>query len=423
LRARATALRLPGYAESGHASPAGKTFMKRLISLGVVLTAALLLAGCKGFWNAQSSGGGGGGGGGGSASGVFYVLNQTAGRVAGFSFASGSTTPTGISGGTQQLQAAPAALAISPNGSFLYVSTVAGIYLFNIGSGGALTIGNSGQVISSDPAFAMQVDATGQWLVEAVSGAGTVNAIPLTSTGLYNTAIQEQSAGLPAANVQQLAVMSTAASTAAGANYIFVAMGAGGTAVVPFNPASPTPFGNAIAIAPVNSTGGANAVAVDPTNPLLYVGETVAVSGTQTGGLRVFQISSTKLSTVSGSPFPSGGLGPSAILPTSGYVYVANKAVKNSSVGNITGYSVTANTSGSSTTYTLAKINTVSAGTNTMGLAEDSTSTYLLAVNFGGSPDLNTYTFDATTKGQLDAGATAATGTDPVGAIAIAAVP
>lgn len=400
--------------------------MKRIISLGALLTAALLLAGCKGFWTAPASSGGGGGTG--SASGVFYVLNQTTGRVAGFAFASGSTTPTGVSGGTQQLQAAPAALAISPNGSFLYVSTVAGIYLFDIGSGGALTLGNGGQVISSDPAFAMQVDATGQWLVEAVSGSGTVNAIPLTSSGLYNTAIQEQSAGLPSANVQQLAVMSTAASTAAGANYVFVAMGAGGTAVVPFNPASPTPFGNAIAIAPVNSNGGANAVAVDPTNPLLYVGETVAVSGTQTGGqtggLRVFQITSTKLSTVSGSPFPTGGLGPSAILPTStGYVYIANKAVKDSNVGNITGYSVAANTSGSSTTYTLTKVNTVNAGNNTYGLAEDSTSTYLLAVNFGGSPDLNTYTFDATTKGQLDAGTTASTGTDPVGAIAIAAVP
>lgn len=400
--------------------------MKRILSLGALLTAALMLAGCSGFWDAPSTGSGGSGGGGtGSASGVFYVLNQKTAQVAGFAFASGSTTPTAVSGGSAQLQAAPAALAISPNSSFLYVSTLAGIYLFDIGSGGALTLGNGGEVISADPASTMQVDATGQWLIEAVAGAGTVNAIPLTSTGQYNTAIQEQNVGLPNGNlnVQQLAVMSSAASTAAGANYVFVAMGAAGTAVIPFNPANTNPFGNAVALPPVNSTGGAETVAVDPTNPLLYVGETVALNGTQTGGLRVFQITSTRLNQVSGSPFATGGTGPSAILPTAGYVYVANKAVSGSNNGNITGYSVTATTSGTTTTYALAKINTVSAGSNTMGLAEDSTSTYVLAVNFGGSPDLNTYTFDPTTKGQLDSGATAATGTDPVGAIAIAAVP
>lgn len=398
--------------------------MKRTLSFGTLLAAALLLAGCKGFWSTiPSSGGSGGGGGGGSASGAFYVLNQKTTQVAGFAFASGSTTPTAISGGTQQLAAVPLAMAISPNGSFLYVSTAAGIYLYNIGSGGGLTLGNGGQVISADPAFTMQVDSTGSWLIEAVSGTGTLNAIPLTSTGQYNTSFQEQSVGLPSANVQQLAVMSSAAATAAGANFVFVAMGSGGTAVVPFNPSSTPPFGNASVIAPLSSVGGDNTVAVDASNPLVYIGETVAVSGTQSGGLRVYQISSTKLSQVSGSPFATGGTGPSAILPTSGYVYVANKAVSGSNVGNITGYSVTPNTSGTSTTYALAKISTVNTGNQPIGLAEESTSTYVLAVNLGGNPDLNTYTFDATTKGQLDAGDTAATGTDPVQAIAIAAVP
>jgi hypothetical protein len=168
------------------------------------------------------------------------------------------------------------------------------------------------------------------------------------------------------------------------------------------------------------TTGGATAVAVDPTNRLLYVGETVAVTGTQTGGLRVFNIGSTKLTEVSGSPYPTAGTGPSAIVPLTNYVYVANKAVSGSGNGNITGYPLVS-TAG---VYTLgAIINTIAAGPGTVGLAEENTGTYLLAVNSGGSPDLSTYTFDSTTPGKLVAGTTLATGTDPTRAIAIAALP
>ena len=387
--------------------------MKRTICLGGLL-AALLLAGCSGFWNAPASSGSGTGSG--TASGVFYVLNQKTTQVAAFAFASGSTTPTAISGSPYAPGAVPLALAVSPNSSFLYVSTAAGIYLYTIGTSGALTLGNGGQVISSDPAYTMQVDPTSKWLVEAVSGDEAVNAIPLTSTGQYNTSLLEKQAALPSANVQQLAISGAVTSTP---SYVFVAMGSGGTAVVPFNAANTDPFGSVSTIAPLNNLGGDNAVAVDISNPILYVGETVAVAGTQSGGLRAFQISTSKISEISGSPYATGGTGPSAILSTTGYVYVANKAVSGSSTGNITGFSV--NLSGS--TYSLTKVSTVSAGVSPVGLAEDSTSTYVLAVNLGGSPDLSTYTFDATTKGQLDAGATAATGTDPVQAIAIAAVP
>jgi hypothetical protein len=56
-------------------------------------------------------------------------------------------------------------------------------------------------------------------------------------------------------------------------------------------------------------------------------------------------------------------------------------------------------------------------------MAEDSTGTVLLLVDSGGSPDLEAYTFDTTTAGKLDSALTSATGTDPVGATAIAALP
>lgn len=379
------------------------------------LSVAALFSGCKGFWDAPS--GGGGGGGGGTASGVFYVLNQKTAQVAAFSFSTGTTiTLNAITGSPYTIAAAPFAMALSPNGNFLYVSSAAGIYLYNVGSTGALTLSNNGQVISADPAYSMQVDPTGQWLIEAVSGMGTVNAIPLsTTTGAYNGNLQEAEATLPSANVQQLAVSPANSATP----YVFVAMGASGTAVVPFTAANAKPFGGVARIVPKGTLGGATSVAVDPGNKLLYVGETVAVSGTQTGGLRVFTIGASQISEISGSPFATGGTGPSAILATASNVYVANKAVSGSSVGNITGFTVASNAG----TYSLTKVNTVNAGSGPTGLAKENTSTYLLAVNYGGNPDLSAYTFDATTAGQLNAGPKAATGSDPVQAVAVVALP
>jgi hypothetical protein len=73
--------------------------------------------------------------------------------------------------------------------------------------------------------------------------------------------------------------------------------------------------------------------------------------------------------------------------------------------------------------YSLTTVSTVSAGITTVGLAEDSSSTYVLAVNSGGSDDLDVYTFDQTTSGKLDLATQIATGTDPVKATAVVAVP
>src|ERR1700741_4134302 len=107
---------------------------------------ALVISGCKGFWDVPS----GSGGGQGSASGFFYVLNQKAAQLAGFSFAANSTTLTAVGGSPYALGAAPFSAAISPNGGFLYVGTAAGIYVYNINATtGALTLLNNGSVISA----------------------------------------------------------------------------------------------------------------------------------------------------------------------------------------------------------------------------------------------------------------------------------
>jgi hypothetical protein len=262
------------------------------------------------------------------------------------------------------------------------------------------------------------VDASGSWLIDAVSGIGAVNAIPLDpTTGLLLGGANEQSVAVPSTAVRRVTITEAGAPN----SYVFVAMGAGGTAVVPFTAANTDPFGTVSVIKPINTTtGGSIAVAIDLSRQLLYVGETVAVSGTNPGGLRVFTIGANSTMTeISGSPYPSGGIGPGTILPTTSYVYVANSSVKDSTTGNIQGFAIT--TTG--TVYSLTSVSTVAAGISTIAMDEENTGTYLLAVNSSGSPDLNIYTFDATTGGKLDSYATASTGSDPVQPVAVVAVP
>lgn len=383
----------------------------------LALAAVALLSGCKGFWNAPSDSGGGGGTGT-TASGVFYVLNQKTAQIAAYSLAAKATSLTAVTGSPYALSAAPLAVAMAPGGGYLYVSTAGGIFAYSVGSSGGLSILNSGQAITGDPATAMVVDSRFNWLLEGTTGAGTVTAIPISSTtGLLDNSRTAHSLTLPSTTTLVQLAISPATSTNPN---LYAAMGNGGTAYIPFTSANANPFGAATTIGVKNTTGGANAVAVDPSDRLLYVGETVAVTGTQTGGLRVFTLSSGKPTEVSGSPFASGGTGPTAILPLTSYVYVANKAVSGSSSGNVTGYPI----STTGTAYSLGSIiNTIAAGQITVGLAVDSSSTYLFAVNQGGSPDLNVYTFDSTTAGKLDSLFTAATGSDPVTAVAVVAAP
>jgi 6-phosphogluconolactonase (cycloisomerase 2 family) len=379
----------------------------------LVLMAAPLLAGCKGFWDAPTSPGGGTGTTT-ASSGNFYVLNAQTSQVAAFYINAGVVT--GLPGSPYALSAAPIAIAVAPGNAFLYVSTANGIYLYNISSNGQLTLGNSGGPISSDQAASMQVDATSSWLVEAVSGSSHVYAIPINpSTGVATSTV-EQFVALPASTVQQLTISPDNA-------HVFIAMGAGGTASIPFTAGNGNPLGAVTSIAVKNSAGAALSVAVDPSNRIFYIGETVATSGSNTGGLRAFNLSTMK--ELSGSPYPSQGLAPYAILPisTGDYVYVANRQVSGSSTGVIAGFSIASSSNiFSLSVYSLTALgSTFQAGTNLVGLAEDNTGTFVLAVNFGGNPDLTGYTFDTTHAGYLDSVISSNTGTDPVAATAIAA--
>ncbi len=352
----------------------------------------------------------------GSGSGNFYVLNQNAKQIVGYSIASAALSR--ISGSPYTLSAAPYSIAIAPNGRFLYVGTAAGIFLYTIQTSGQLTLANNLNAISQDIATTMQVDPSGQWLLEAGPNLKELLAIPInTSTGVP-LSTTEQFTLLPAATVQQLTVSPDNA-------HVFVALGSSGTQDITFAAGQTTPFGSTFNIPTINSSGAALSVAVDPSNRLLYIGETAAVSGSSnTGGLRVLDYNS--LVELVGSPFATSGLSPVDILPLpygtnkGNYVYVANRTVSGSSTGLIQGFFIA--TSGSTFSVTAMGSN-AAAGIAPVGMVQESKGNYLLVINSGGSPDLQGFNFDSTTAGKLDVGITSATGTDPVQASGIAAAP
>lgn len=370
--------------------------MKIDIGARLLLASTIVLSGCSGFWDLPPSNGGG------TtsttlSSGYFYVLDVTTSQVISYNIVSGTLTLVG----TATVPSAPIAITVAPNDQFLYVSTLSGgIYLYTISSG-ILTLGNSSQAITSDPAVAMQVDSTDSWLVET-SGQGTLNAVPIVSaSGQLNSSAPictNQSAictvPLTGATIHQLAI-------APNNKYIFTACATNGTEAFAFSAGSTNPFGSgsyATELPFTNGTGASLSVAVDPSNRALYVGET-ATSGSG-GGLRVFTIGTNgALDEVSGSPYSSGGTGPYAILPksTNDYVYVASW--NGTSAGIVTGFSI----STSNSTFSLTKLsNTVSTGIKPMSLVEDKNDNFVLAESSGGSPNFDAYIFDTTTAGQLD---------------------
>jgi len=383
----------------------------------VLLAATPLLAGCGDFWQAPGSGSGGG-----SCtsncstatSGNFYILNGgTTPQIVGESIVSGALTT--ISGSPWAVQAAPYSMAIAPNGNFLMVSTISGVFAYTI-SGGKL---GTAVTVSTDQAYAIQIDSTSSWLIEAIPATGGVmlGAVPINSTTGASTGT-EVTASFTVANAS---VQSNKMAISPDNSNIFVALGAGGTIVVPFSATTPFPTGvTAKIVAVANSGGSALSVAVDPSSRLFYIGETLANSAANSGGLRAFTYASLSTSTLvnaTGSPIASGGLAPNYILPvtTPGYVYVANGA-GTSSAGNVTGFAVT----GSGSSYTIALGSTTSAGVQPMGLAEDSSSTFIFAISSTGSPYFDSFTFDSTTTGKLDTQITSSTA---VNSVAIVATP
>ncbi|MGC1870667.1 MAG: beta-propeller fold lactonase family protein [Acidobacteriaceae bacterium] len=355
--------------------------------------------GCTGFFIPVCQANNDCGGGTGTYSSYAYVANATTGTLTGFPVP--TATFTTLTGTSYTLGTTPTALAATPSGAFLYVATLAGsIFVYTIGTNGALTIGNGGSpVVQALYPTWMTIDPSGNWLFVVSKSSPQLLIFQInTSTGVI-TQSSQGTVALSSGNPTQVYVTPNN-------QYVYIGLGPGGTDGFTFNSSTGAVSGK-VHLAPLNGASD-NSFAADNDSAYLFVGE----AGT---GIRSLAIGTGGgLTEVTGSPFASQ-LGPQSIVvdPTNAYVYVANRTAN-----VITGYTL-------GTDGTLKPLSTspFSTGSTPNAMSLDSTGTYLFVVNSGGSPDMQVFSFDATTGGKLDSVTSVATGTDPTGAVALSIVP
>jgi 6-phosphogluconolactonase len=373
------------------------------------------LTGCD-FFVANSSGGGG------SVTGDYiYVGNNLNTYIAGFGVSTAGALSV-LSGSPYNNGIAAISLAITPTNTFLYVGTANGIYGYAIATNGSISVINSGSAMGGDvvPAF-MQVDSTGNYLLAAGLGTSTAaQAIGIytidTSTGVV-TAVSGSPLPLYTGSGTTPTVVTPSGMLITPNNsYVYVSLASLGVQVLTLGADGALSTGSSPTYLPPKSTSTSpsdNGLASDPNSAFLFVAETNT-------GLRELSIGTNgALNELSGSPYAVGTGPRGVILDTTGsYVYVANYGSN-----NISAFTLTA-ASGKLTAVSGSPFS--SGGLLPTAFVNDNQKKYLAVINSGnntssGQSDLQLFSFDTTTDGKLDPVSTATTGTDPTQPISIAA--
>lgn len=354
--------------------------------LAALLSASvLLLSGCDGFFvspNGSSSGSGN----------YAYVANTGSNTVAGYSIGSGGSL-TAVSGSPYSLSYTPTAVVVSRNNKYLYVGTVNGIYGFTIGSAGQLTAISSGQLLATTATVSLDVSPDGKWLISLNGNiSSTVNAFQINSDGTLGSGTTFLYTTITTAALPHEIHISP------NGNYLFATVGTGGTMRFTFNTSTGAiaASGNGIQV-PVDSTTSDMSLAIDKNSQYLYMARTG-----NSPGLTVYQITSGGGLTQVGSTYTTGLQSYSVAIGNNGAdVYVANRGDN-----NISGFVV-----GSNGALTKASGSPYTAGSSVTSLAADSSNTYLLAASYGGSPDLQAFTYGS--SGAITSAASISTGSLP----------
>jgi DNA-binding beta-propeller fold protein YncE len=276
----------------------------------------LALTGCGQFFPPLGSSGGGGGGGSTSAGDNLYVGNLATNplSVAGFTIASAALS--GISGSPWAVELEPTALAVTPNDSYLYVGSAAGgIYVYTIGSNGAPAIANNGSPVATGVSpSVLRVDPTGKFLIGADALVGNVYVFQIGSGGAL-TAISSSlitlNASLPANDLE----------ITPGGGLVFVSCGTAGIYTMAFNTSTGALVQIKGVLNPRQTNDAIYGMAITPSGSYLLAAETGISS------VRVFSIATSgTLSEAAGSPVKTG-TGPFGVLvdSTGSYAYVTNR--------------------------------------------------------------------------------------------------
>lgn len=372
----------------------------RTISLGG-LAGLLALTGCGQFFPPLSSGGGGS-----TAGDYIYTGNLGTNplTIAGFSIASSELGKVSDSPFTVSFD--PTSLAVTPNDDYLYMGSASGgIFVFTISSDGAITLGNNGSPVATGvyPSV-LRVDPTGAWLLGADSLTGEAYVFQIGSGG----ALTSISSSLVTLNATTPA---TDLEITPSENYVYVSCGTAGIYTLSFDSSSGALAQVNSVLKPKQTNDADYGMAVDPSGNFLLAAETGI------GAVRVLSISSTDgtLSEVSGSPYTTG-TGAFAVLvdSTDSYVYVANRTS-----GTISAFSLA--TSGALTALSGSPFTTGKFPEQMVEDKSDTYVAVICAGGTPDLQLFTIGSSTSSTPGGLTSFATATTGTDPAEASSIAA--
>jgi 6-phosphogluconolactonase len=311
---------------------------------GIQVLCSLLVfvtLGCDFFVPQTSSGGGGN-------RDYIYVGNGNNRFIAGFGVSSSGSLSV-LTNSPYNNGVAVISSAIAPGNRFLYAGTTSGIFIYAINGDGSITVQNGGNIAAQDVVpTAMQVDSTGGYLLAAgVSTSFTTQAIGIyqtnTTTGLL-TAVTGSPLPLYTGKTSTPTVLTPTAMLITPDNaYVYVSLASLGVQILTLGSGGALSTGSAASILLPFGTSSSPAdygLASDPGSKFLFVAEFNT-------GLRALSIGTNgSLSEVSGSPY-SAGTGPAGVIldSTGSYVYVANKGSN-----NISGFALTAATTGTEPT-------------------------------------------------------------------------
>jgi 6-phosphogluconolactonase (cycloisomerase 2 family) len=245
----------------------------------------------------------------------------------------------------------------------------------------------------------------GQWLIALDSLSDTVRVYGInTSTGVLTATTAVTIGGINGAPT----MTPKALRISPNGDYVAVALGAGGLVTFAFNTSTAvlTESGTGI----YNSTTAYiyNAVAFDSTSSYLWVAQQGGTTGTSVIG--TYSIGSAAVLTGPSATIASGDAPYGLLVESTGsYLYSANR-----SSGNVSGYSI------ASGVLTAQATSPYLSGITATALAEDNTHKYVIAAAAGGSSDLTLYGVGVLSAGVLSPIATAVSGTDPAGTLAVA---
>jgi len=317
-----------------------------------------------------------------------YISNSTTGStyINGFDISSGALTAA--TGSPYSLGFVPIAMAVDPsNDSFLYISSGTNIYGYSIGTGGALTILNSGTTLQAENCAQLAISPDGQWLFSLNSNDLTIEEYKITSsTGLLSYVANYQ-----ITNSYSGAIAAAGIQVAPSGAYVAVALGTAGTEIFSFN-TSTGAAAYASQISASSAQSGDYAVSIDSNNNL-YIAAT--------NNLYVFSVTSAGVPTQISTS--TTGTGPySVALDGTTYVYAGSESSRSSPI--LSGFNI-------STSNPLVAVtgSPFTGPTDVSTIAVDKTAKYLVTAGYNATNGIELFSIGS--AGALTSVGTAATGT------------